>query len=62
MFLPTKMTIKLDDDRLVDLDFTQEDLVTVSSSSPLTPEEKATLIFKVGLFIGGGNKVLAQFE
>ena len=61
--MPTKMTIQLDDGRLVDFDFTQpNNPVAVSSSSPLSFQEEATLIFKAGLFIGGGNKALAQFE
>lgn len=62
MFLPTKMTVKLEDDRLVEFDFTQEDHFIVSSSTTLTSEEEALLIFKAGLFIGGGNKALSQFE
>lgn len=60
MFIPVKMTVQLEDGRIVEFDFNNTDCLVVSSES-LTAEEKATLGFKAGLFCGGGNKALSQF-
>jgi len=61
MFIPLKMTVKLDhNDCIVELDFTNTDDFIVSSSVPLSVEERMTLSFKMGMFLGAGSKVLTN--
>ena len=61
-FTPTKMTIQLEDGRIVELDLNNMENLITSSSAPLTEEEQAILAFRIGMFLGSGQKALNQFE
>lgn len=61
MFVPIKMTVKIDDNQTVEFDFSNPEIVT-SSTEPLSDKEKVSLAFKAGLFLGGGQKAINEHE
>lgn len=61
MFTLIKMTVELDDNQIIELDFSNNtESPIVSSSFPLTPQEEMDISFKAGLFVGGGYAVLEK--
>ena len=54
MFTVTKMTLKLKDGRIVEIDFNNPSSPIAATSAPLTPEEESDLAFRVGYFLGAG--------
>lgn len=60
MFTLIKMTMQLDDNQIIEFDFSNTDSPIVSSSFPLTPQEEMDILFKAGLFVGGGYAVLEK--
>lgn len=61
MFVPIKMTVKIDDNQTVEFDFSNPEMVT-SSTEPLSDKEKTSLAFTAGLFLGGGQRALDEHE
>lgn len=56
MFTVQKMTLKLENDGVVEIDLNHVGSPIVSSTVPLTPEEEAQIAFRVGVFWGGGHR------
>ena len=59
-FVPTKLTVELEDGRTVDFDFGKSEDFIVSSSAPLTPSEKHELLVRVGIYMGAGTKAMVD--
>ena len=62
MFMPKKMTVELENGCIVEFDFNNTDSTIVSTSVPLTQDEKCKLLLKVGVFIGGGTRALTGLD
>ena len=59
-FRPVKMTIELEDGRIVELDFDSRVSPVEFSSAPLVSNEMADLIFSVSKFMGAGAKAMVD--